>query len=39
MTSQLVIFSAFFFFFHPLDPKYDFFPCKSTNKKNLPKMI
>ena len=34
MTSQLVIFSAFFFF-HPLLPKSDFFSRKSTNKKNL----
>ena len=36
MTSQLVIFRAFLFiFFHPFDPKSEFFSRKSTNKKIL----
>ena len=32
MTSQLVIFRLFSFFFHPLDTKSEFFSRKSTNK-------
>ena len=37
MTSQLVIFRAFFiyFFFRPPTLDLKFFSCKSTNKKNL----